>query len=106
MTNYLQTVTGAVAFAKSAVRALHVVVFLLLSGVLLGLPSAADAQEYRFNSFNVTGNQRIESTAILNYAGIKSGQTLSAGGLNDAYQRILSSGLFESVEMTPRGNTS
>lgn len=104
MTNYLQTVTGAVAFAKSAVRALHVVVFLLLSGVLLGLPSAADAQEYRFNSFSVTGNQRIESTAILNYAGIKSGQTLSAGGLNDAYQRILSSGLFESVEMTPRGS--
>ena len=104
MTNYLQTVTGAVAFAKSAVRALHVVVFLLLSGVLLGLPSAADAQQYRFNSFNVSGNQRIESTAILNYAGIERGEALSAGELNEAYQRILASGLFESVEMTPRGN--
>ncbi len=104
MTNYLQTVTGAVAFAKSAVRALHVIVFLLVSGVLLGLPSPADAQEYRFSSFNVTGNQRIESTAILNYAGIERGQTLSAGALNEAYQRILESGLFESVELTPRGN--
>jgi outer membrane protein insertion porin family len=104
MTNYLQTVTGAAAFAKSAVRALHVVVFLLISGVLLGLPSTAEAQEYRFSSFNVTGNQRIESTAILNYAGIERGQTLSAGGLNDAYQRILASGLFETVELTPRGN--
>ena len=104
MTNYLQTVTGAVGFAKSTVRALHVVVFIILSGFVLTAPSAAEAQDYRFSSFNVTGNQRIESTAILNYAGIERGKTISAGGLNDAYQRILASGLFETVELTPRGN--
>ncbi|MCW8842361.1 MAG: outer membrane protein assembly factor BamA [Rhodobacteraceae bacterium] len=104
MTNYLQTVTGAVGFMKSAVRALHVVVFLTLSGLFLALPSMAEAQDYRFSSFNVSGNQRIESTAILNYAGIERGQTISAGGLNEAYQRILASGLFESAELTPRGN--
>ena len=104
MTKHLQTVTWAAASAKSAVRMLHVVVFLIVSGVLFALPSAADAQDYRFSSFNVTGNQRIESAAILNYAGIERGETITAGGLNEAYQRVLASGLFESVELTPRGN--
>jgi len=45
------------------------------------------------------------SGTILSYAGIGRGQTVSAGELNDAYQRILASGLFESVELEPRGGT-
>ena len=104
MTNYLQAVTGAAAYFKSALRVVHVVVFLLLSGVMLALPTWGDAQEYRFTAFNVTGNQRIESTAILSYAGLEQGETLSAGALNEAYQRILESGLFETVELVPNGN--
>ena len=39
------------------------------------------------------------------YAGISRGQTCQRGALNDAYQRIVASGLFETVELVPQGNT-
>ncbi len=72
---------------------------------LAGFPKAAEAQTYRFNSVQIQGNQRIESATIINYAGIQRGKAISAGALNDGYQRILDSGLFESVELVPRGRT-
>ncbi|MDU8913041.1 outer membrane protein assembly factor BamA [Aestuariicoccus sp. MJ-SS9] len=62
------------------------------------------AQSYVFNSVSIEGNQRIEPGTILSYAGIGRGQTVSAAELNDAYQRILASGLFESVEIVPQGS--
>lgn len=65
----------------------------------------AQAQTYRFDSVVVDGNARIGQSAILSQAGIARGQNLSAGQLNDAYQRLVSSGLFESVEIAPQGNT-
>ncbi len=69
------------------------------------VPSGASAQSYRFSSVAIEGNQRIEAGTILTYAGIARGETVSAGELNDAYQRILASGLFEEVSINPRGNT-
>ncbi|MEB8386265.1 outer membrane protein assembly factor BamA [Rhodobacteraceae bacterium KMM 6894] len=86
----------------------------LLSGLLLiglisfsfiGSANPASAQNYRFNSVKIEGNQRIEAGTILSYAGIAKGATVSAGELNDAYQRILASGLFEQVSIAPRGST-
>jgi len=68
-------------------------------------PAGADAQNYTFSNVAIEGNQRIESGTILTYAGIGRGQTVSAGELNEAYQRILNSGLFEDVSINPRGNT-
>lgn len=68
-------------------------------------PSFAEAQNYQFNSVKVEGNQRIQTSTIVDYTGIEQGKTVSAGQLNDAYQRILASGVFESVELVPRGNT-
>ena len=65
----------------------------------------AQAQSYSFNSVQIDGNQRIEAGTILSYAGIQRGQTVSAAQLNDAYQRILGSGLFEDVSIEPRGGT-
>lgn len=62
----------------------------------------AEAQNYRFTSVDVDGNQRIETGTILTYAGIARGETINAGQLNQAYQRIVSSGLFESVSLEPR----
>ena len=53
----------------------------------------------------VEGNQRIQTSTIVAYTGIERGKTVSAGQLNDAYQRILDSGVFETVELVPRGNT-
>ncbi|NSX55377.1 outer membrane protein assembly factor BamA [Parasulfitobacter algicola] len=64
-----------------------------------------NAQSYTFNTVQIEGNQRVEQGTILTYAGIARGERVSAGRLNDAYQNILESGLFESVELEPRGST-
>lgn len=72
---------------------------------LLAIPDEASAQNYRFTSVDINGNQRVDGATILSYAGIGSGDTVSAAELNSAYQRIVDSGLFETVELTPRGNT-
>ncbi len=78
-------------------------IFFAISMVFAALPSPAEAQSYRFSTVTIEGNKRIEAGTILSYAGIARGQTVSAGELNDAYQRILGSGLFESVSLEPRG---
>jgi len=67
-------------------------------------PTFAEAQNYQFNSVQVEGNQRIQTSTIVAYTGIERGESVSAGQLNDAYQRILDSGVFETVELVPRGN--
>lgn len=78
-------------------------VFALALAVVFS-PVRAEAQNYSFNSVSIEGNQRIESATILTYAGIARGETVSAGELNDAYQRILGSGLFETVVVEPQGS--
>ncbi len=79
--------------------------FLTTAIGLLALPHAAQAQNFTINSFEVEGNRRIETGTIIQQTGIEPGQTVSAGQLNDAYQRVLDSGVFETVELTPRGST-
>ncbi len=79
--------------------------FLTAAMGLLVLPHAAQAQNFTINSFEVEGNRRIETGTIIQRTGIEPGQTVSAGQLNDAYQRVLDSGVFETVELTPRGTT-
>ncbi len=63
------------------------------------------AQQYQFNTVRIEGNQRIGDSAILSQAGIARGQAVSAGQLNDAYQALNNSGLFESVSIEPQGRT-
>nr|WP_252731435.1 outer membrane protein assembly factor BamA [Lentibacter algarum] len=72
---------------------------------LMAFSTVAEAQNYRFGNVSIEGNRRIEAGTILTYAGIARGETVSAGQLNQAYQNILSSGLFESVEIIPQGGT-
>nr|WP_321253044.1 outer membrane protein assembly factor BamA [uncultured Ruegeria sp.] len=67
-------------------------------------PQAAHAQNFTINSFQVEGNRRIETSTIISRTGIEPGQSVTAGQLNDAYQRLLDSGVFETVELTPRGS--
>lgn len=69
------------------------------------LPGAALAQSYTFSSIQVSGLERIETATVVTLAGIGRGKVVSAGELNDAYQRIQGSGLFESVEIVPQGGT-
>ena len=70
------------------------------------LPGAeARAQQYRFDTVVIDGNQRIGDSAIIARAGLRQGQAITAGQLNDAYQNLQNTGLFESVAIEPRGNT-
>jgi outer membrane protein insertion porin family len=68
-------------------------------------PGSAAAQDFSFTSVSVVGNERIDPATILSYAGISQGETLTAGQLNDAYQRVIASGLFEEVTFEPQGST-
>ncbi|MCB1340480.1 MAG: outer membrane protein assembly factor BamA [Pseudooceanicola sp.] len=66
---------------------------------------SVEAQSYRFSRIQVEGNARIQTSTIATYTGIEAGKSVSGGDLNDAYQRVLGSGLFEKVEIVPRGGT-
>jgi outer membrane protein insertion porin family len=85
--------------------ALRPAIFLMFAMVLTGFFNPASAQPYTFNSVKVEGNQRIQTDTIVAYTGIEKGKSISAGELNDVYRRILDSGVFETVELEPRGST-
>ncbi len=76
----------------------------LIAITFLALPSVADAQNYRFSTVTIEGNQRIDPETVLSYAGIARGENVSAGELNAAKLRIEASGLFKKVEVEPRGS--
>ncbi len=78
--------------------------FLLMSAAWVAPAPQAAAQQYQVNSVRIDGNARIGDSAILSRAGIGRG-TVSAAQLNDAYQRLAGSGLFESVSIEPQGGT-
>src|SRR6056297_3897582 len=90
------------AFLKHGFIHLTAVLSLVMAGLFA--PAPAQAQEYRFTDVTIEGNQRIEGDTILSFSGIARGETVGAGELNAAYQRILDSGLFETVELVPQGN--
>ncbi|MDG1280254.1 MAG: outer membrane protein assembly factor BamA [Pseudorhodobacter sp.] len=69
------------------------------------MPQQAFAQSYSFSAVRVEGNDRVDAATILSYAGIARGQAVSEGALNDAFQRISNTGLFETVEIVPSGGT-
>ena len=96
--------THASGVALTAVKRL-IGVFLLVSSTWMAVTMPADAQNYSFNKVVIDGNVRIENSAILSQAGIERGQTVSAGQLKDAFQKLQNSGLFESVTIFPVGNT-
>ena len=77
----------------------------VLSAAWLTPVPVAYAQQYQFNSVQINGNDRIGDAAILRQAGISRGQTVSGGQLNEAFQNLQGSGLFESVAIEPRGST-
>ncbi len=86
----------------AGLRFLAVLAAILLVG-LAGRPALA--QTFSFTNVRVEGSTRVDVPTVLSYAGIKSGQELSPGALNDATQRIVESGLFATVELIPEGST-
>lgn len=88
---------------RNFIKGASVCVVMSVAWLLPG--SEAAAQDYRFGTVVINGNERIGDGSILRRAGISRGQTVSGGQLNDAYQNLQNSGLFESVAIEPRGNT-
>lgn len=97
--------TGRSFRATSRARLLATAVFLGAATASAPFLTPAFAQVFSFSNVTIEGNERVDTATILNYAGISRGEEVSAGGLNDAYQRILNSGLFETVELVPQGST-
>lgn len=96
---------GRSSRAKAVARLLATVVF---AGIATGSQpflTPAYAQVFSFSNVVIEGNSRVDAATILSYAGISRGEEVSAAALNDAYQRINNSGLFETVELVPQGST-
>ncbi|MBW0157908.1 outer membrane protein assembly factor BamA [Sinorhodobacter sp. B57] len=102
MNNWLQRGVGLSAAKTLSKKA---AILLSVAMVWTAAPQFATAQDYQFSKLVIEGNERIEPQTIITFAGIGKGQAVSAGGLNDAYQRLQASGLFEKVELVPQGNT-
>jgi len=79
--------------------------FFVFSAVFALWAVPGQAQSFSFQRVVVEGNERIEAGTIVEYAGIARGESVSAAQLNDAYQRVFESGLFETVEFVPQGAT-
>jgi len=79
--------------------------FLALAMAYVAHTGVAQAQSYTFSTIQISGLERIETATVLALAGIGRGREVMAGELNDAYQRIQGSGLFETVEIVPQGAT-
>jgi outer membrane protein insertion porin family len=91
--------------AGSRARLLATAVFLGTATVSSPFLTPAYAQVFSFSNVVVEGNSRVDIATILAFAGISRGEEVSAAALNDAYQRIANSGLFETVELIPQGST-
>ncbi len=76
------------------------------SGLSLGLEEAAPAQPlapvpagYTFSTVTVEGNDKVDVATILAFLDLPKGQVVTDAALNDAYQRIVASGLFARVDL-------
>lgn len=90
--------------ASSRARLLATAVFIGAATVSAPFLTPAFAQVFSFSNVEIQGNDRVDAATILSYAGI-SRDEVSAAQLNDAYQRIMNSNLFETVELVPQGST-
>ena len=91
--------------ARSRARLYATAVFLGAATVSAPFLTPAIAQVFSFSNVEIQGNERVDAATILSYAGISRGEEVSAAQLNDAYQRIMNSNLFETVELVPQGST-
>ncbi len=91
--------------ASSKARLLATAVFFGAATASQPFLTPAYAQSFSFSNVEIQGNERVDSATILNYAGIRRGEEVSAAALNDAYQRIVNSNLFDTVDLVPQGST-
>ena len=60
-------------------------------------PNFLIAQTFTISEIEIVGNQRIETETIESYISLSKGKNFEADEINSAYQRVIKSGLFESV---------
>lgn len=78
----------------------------LFAGVLaIGFGTGEVAAQTRVSSIIVEGTQRVPDATVIDLAAITPGAVLSDSEINDVLQRINASGLFQSVELVPVGNS-
>ncbi|MCV6824315.1 MULTISPECIES: outer membrane protein assembly factor BamA [Halocynthiibacter] len=97
--------SGAGQAISAWMRRFAALVFLCVSVVYTVAPTAAQAQNYTFSNVQIDGAIRVDQATVISYLGIERGKPVSTSELNDGYQRLVRSGLFETVEITPQGNT-
>ena len=81
------------------------IIFSVISVTWIASATPAAAQNFRFSTIAIDGNVRVDDSTILSILGITRGQALSAAQVNAAVGRLSASGLFEEVDVTPRGAT-
>ncbi|MAQ45378.1 MAG: outer membrane protein assembly factor BamA [Confluentimicrobium sp.] len=100
-----QKTGGRTLVGRNGLQKVAVATFLGLSTASIAGLGPVAAQSYSFTDVVIEGNQRVSPASIVSYAGIGRGEQVSAAQLNAAYQGIVNSGLFETVNIEPRGNT-
>ena len=78
-------------------KILFFIFFAVSACLLLLTPNFLIAQTFTISEIEIVGNQRIETETIESYISLSKGQNFEADEINSAYQRVLKSGLFESV---------
>lgn len=96
-----RTRTGRGSLGLGLVAAL----FLSTATTSVTIFTPASAQEFSFGQVAVEGNDLVDAPTIIGLTGIRRGEAVSAARLNDAYQSLVKSGLFETVEIQPQGGT-
>ena len=85
-------------------RKIPLFIFFATSACLFVLtPNFSTAQTFTISEIEIVGNQRIETETIESYISLSKGQSFEADEINSAYQRVLKSGLFESVTFDENG---
>jgi outer membrane protein insertion porin family len=77
---------------------------LVFASIFALAPTGAQAQTYRFATVVIEGNRQIDPEAIAGFARVPSTRAISAAELNAAYQRVIATGFFRTVEFVPQGN--
>ncbi len=78
---------------------------LLVLALMALHPTISSAQTFTFNTLDVQGTQRVDPATVAEISGIPRGESVGAGQINQALQNLQNSGLFETVEVDPRGST-
>ena len=76
---------------------------LAASVLLIFGPTLLIGQVATIESITITGNQRVDDASVRALLGLREGQEVTTAQVNDAYQRLMAAGLFESATITPDG---